>query len=476
MTIDAMQQKLQSGELNSLEITQLYIDRIRQFDRKGPSLHSVIKINPDALSIAIRMDAERKQNHIRGPLHGIPVLIKDNINTSDQMPTTAGSLAMIDNHPDQDAFIIQKLRNAGAIILGKTNLSEWANFRSPNGISGWSSVGGQTKNPYVFDQTPCGSSSGSAVAVAADFCMVAVGTETDGSIACPSSFNAVVGIKPTVGLVSRSGIIPISRSQDSAGPMARTVRDAAILLGVMAGYDPNDETTLRCVERGVIDYTQYLHPDGLKGKRIGVEKTMRYQNDPVGVLLEQAIALMEKQGATIIDVEFASLYDEVADEEFEVLKTEFKDGLNQYLASTHGPMHSINDIITFNIEHDSSVMPLFEQETMVESSAKGGLDHPEYLQALSKTYALKSQLDELLHTYHLDALCGVGSGAYSPAAVAGFPSITIPMGTANELPYGITFFGRPFDEPGLLTIGYAYEQTSGRRSPPKYLSTNKSAF
>lgn len=476
MTIDSMQHKLQSGELTSLAITQLYIDRIRQFDRKGPALHSVIQINPEALSIAIQMDDERKLNHIRGPLHGIPILIKDNIDTHDQMPNTAGSLAMIDNHPQQDAFIIKKLRDAGAIILGKTNLSEWANFRSTQSISGWSSVGGQTKNPYVLDQTPCGSSSGSAVAVAADFCMIAVGTETDGSIACPASFNAVVGIKPTVGLVSRSGIIPISRTQDIAGPMARTVRDAAILLGVMSGYDPNDETTLRCVERGVIDYTQFLRYDGLKGKRIGIEKTMRHKHDQVGRLLEQAIALMEKQGATIIEVQFASLYDNVADAEFEVLQTEFKDGLNQYLANCGCPMQSIDDVIRYNMEHDSSVMPLFKQETMIAASSKGGLDHPAYLDALSKTYALKPLLDKLLDTYALDALCGVGSGAYSPAAVAGYPSITIPMGTANELPYGITFFGRPFNEPGLLTIGYSYEQSSRKRTTPKYLSTNKSAF
>lgn len=476
ITIDNLQQKLQSGELTSREVTQLYIDRIKMYDKKGPALHAVIKINPDALELALRMDAERKENKIRGPLHGIPVLIKDNIDTHDQMPTTAGSLAMADNWPEKDAFIVQKLREAGAIILGKTNLSEWANFRSIHSISGWSSVGGQTKNPYVLDLSPCGSSSGSAVAVAADFCMVAVGTETDGSIACPSSLNGVVGIKPTVGLVSRSGVIPISRSQDTPGPIARTVSDAAILLSAMAGYDPNDETTLRCVATGVTDYTQYLKTDGLKGKRIGVEKTMRHQNDPVGQLLEEALATLVSQGATLVDVVFADAYELISEQEFEILETEFKAGINEYLAASNTGIHSLEELVAFNTEHDSTVMPLFKQEIMIDALTKGGLDSKPYLDALSATYQLRTHLDQLMAAYNLDALCGVGSGAYSPAAVAGYPSITIPMGLYNELPYGITFFGKPFDEPGLLSIGYAYEQASKKRVAPKYLPTNKAGF
>lgn len=476
ISIDQLQQNMQSGAMSSLEITQLYIDRIMMYDTRGPALHAVIKINPDAREMAMRLDAERKQNKIRGPLHGVPVLIKDNIDTQDPMPTTAGSLALLDNKPDKDAFIVQKLREAGAVILGKANLSEWANFRSTNSISGWSSVGGLTKNPYVLDLSPCGSSSGSAVAVSADFCMVAIGTETDGSIACPASLCGVVGIKPTVGLVSRSGVIPISKSQDSPGPIARSVRDAAILLGILAGYDPNDEATLRCVTAGVTDYTPYLQTDGLQGKRIGVEKSMRHQNNPVGQLLEDAITVMERQGAIIIDVSFSEAYDQVADQEFEVLKTEFKYGINQYLAQSRSKIRSLEDLVKFNTEHDSLVMPLFKQEIMIDALSKGGLDSKPYLDALSATYKLRSHLDQLMATYSLDALCGVGSGAYSPAAVAGYPSITIPMGMVNELPYGITFLGKAFDEPGLLSIGYAYEQASHKRQAPKYLPTNKAGF
>ncbi len=471
MTIEMMQQKLQQGEYTSVQIVKLYLDRIKQIDQSGPALHAVIELNPDALSIAARMDKERARHQIRGPMHGIPVIIKDNIDTDDAMHTTAGSLAMLKNKPEKDAYLVSRLREAGAIILGKANLSEWANFRSYNSVSGWSSRGGQTINPYLFDQTPCGSSSGSAVAVAADLCMVSIGTETDGSIACPASMNAVVGIKPTVGLVSRSGIIPISKSQDSPGPMARSVRDAAVVLSVISGYDPSDATTSGCTGHSPVDYTTLLDTASLKGKRIGVDKTMLHQPDPIGVLMDEAIAVLQKEGALIVEVDFTSNYTAISDIEFDLLKYEFKDGLNQYLAQSKGPMKSLEDIIRFNRENAMQVMPSFQQEIMEDAQAKGGLNSGEYIADVSSLLAMKKHIDDLMTSNDLDALCGAGSGAYSPAAVAGYPSITVPMGLADELPVGITFFGRAFDEAGLLCIAYGYEQASHRRTEPKFLPT-----
>ncbi len=487
-SVDDLQQKMESGQYTSHAITQMYLDRIQQIDKSGPGLNAVIELNPDALSIADSLDKERANKRVRGPLHGIPVLLKDNINTADKMQTTAGSLALEGNIASSDAFVVKKLREAGAIILGKTNLSEWANFRSSRSSSGWSSRGGQTKNPYILDRSPCGSSSGSAVAVAADLCVIAVGTETDGSIACPASMNGIVGIKPTIGLVSRSGIIPISKTQDTAGPFGKTVRDAAILLGAMTSEDASDEVTQESKGKSKQDYTAYLDINGLKGKRIGVEKTFLHRHEGIDALLQKALDQMKSKGAIIVEVEFMGKYDELGNDEFKILKYEFKDGLNRYLASSNSKMKSLEDVIRFNKQNEAIVMPYFKQEIMDSSQVKGGLDSKDYLTALTKLHTIRKFIDDLLSENKLDALCGpatgpswcidlingdhwTGYGAYGPAATTGYPSITVPMGTLNELPIGISFFGRPYDEPGLLAIAYAYEQASKNRMAPKFIST-----
>ena len=469
LSIDELRQKMEDGTYTARQITQLYLDRIQQIDQNGPALHAVLEINPDALAIADALDKERAEHKVRGPLHGIPVLIKDNIDTGDKMQTTAGSIAMLGNRAARDAFIIQKLRDAGAIILGKTNLSEWANYRSPNSIAGWSSRGGQTKNPYVLDLSPCGSSSGSAVAVAADLCMIAVGTATDGSIGCPSSLNGIVGLKPTLGLVSCSGTIPISKTLDSPGPMARTVKDAAILLGVMAGEDPSDKGVFGKSGKSKQDYTTYLKPDGLKGKRIGVEKTMMLEKDGIGALLQKAIAQLKNNGATIVEVEFSNEYYALNKEESVVMQYEFKDGINKYLATSTSKMHSLEDVIGYNQQHESVMMPFFKQELMEGAESKGSLDSPEYKQNLSKLLSMRKYVDALMAKNNLDALCGVGAGAFGPGAITGYPTITIPMGLFEEVPYGLTFIGKPFGEPGLLTIAYGYEQVSKNRISPSYI-------
>ena len=488
LTIDQLQEKMQSGQYTSHVITQMYLDRIQKIDKNGPSLNSVIELNPDALAIADSLDKERANQKIRGPLHGIPILIKDNINTADKMQTTAGSLALEGNIASADAFVVKKLREAGAVILGKTNLSEWANFRSSRSSSGWSSRGGQTKNPYLLDRSPCGSSSGSGVAVAADLCSIAVGTETDGSIACPASMNGIVGIKPTIGLVSRSGIIPISKTQDTAGPFGRTVRDAAILLGAMTGEDSADEATKNSDGKSKTDYTSFLDANGLKGKRIGIEKTFLHRHEGVDALLQKALDQMKSQGATIVEVEFMSKYDDLGDEEYQVLKYEFKDGLNQYLASSNSKMKSLEDVIRFNTENEAATMPFFRQEIMDSSHVKGGLDSKEYLDAFAGLQTTRKFIDDLMSEHNLDALCGpatgpawcidvingdhwTGYGTYGPAATTGYPSITVPMGLVHELPVGISFIGRAFDEPGLLAIAYAYEQVSKNRVSPKFLNS-----
>jgi len=488
LSVDDLQKKMESGEWTSRAITQMYLDRIEQIDRNGPALNSIIEINPDALAIADALDKERKDKKLRGPLHGIPVLLKDNINTGDKMQTTAGSLALEGNIASSDAYVVKKLREAGAVILGKTNLSEWANFRSTRSSSGWSSRGGQTKNPYILDRSPCGSSSGSAVAVAADLCVLSVGSETDGSVACPASMNGVVGIKPTVGLVSRSGIIPISKTQDTAGPFGKTVRDAAILLGGMTGEDAADAVTKESLGKSKQDYTAYLNVNGLKGKRIGIEKTFLHKHEGVDALLQKAIDQMKSQGATIVEVEFMSKYDELNDEEFTVLKYEFKDGLNQYLASSNIKMKSMEDVMRFNKENQATAMPYFKQEIMDSSQVLAGLENIKYQEALTKLHTIRKFIDDLMTENKLDALCGpatgaawcidlingdqwTGYGAYGPAATTGYPSITLPMGMLSELPIGISFFGRAYDEPGLLAIAYSYEQATKHRASPKYIST-----
>jgi amidase len=484
LTISEIQEKVKAGLLTYVALTEIYLKRIAEIDKAGPRLNAVIELNPDALTIAAQMDQELKSGKWRGHLHGIPILIKDNIDSGDKMQTTAGSLALMGNLATEDAFVVKKLREAGAVILGKTNLSEWANFRSTRSASGWSSRGGQTRNPYVTDRSPCGSSSGSAVAVSANLCAVAVGTETDGSIACPASMNGIVGIKPTIGLVSRSGIIPISASQDTAGPLARTVTDAAWMLNALTGFDPKDAITAKNKNQP-LDYSLFPDADSLKGKRIGVEKTFLQQHEGVDKLLKQALAQMEQAGAEIVEVEFMDKAAEFGKAEFERLQYEFKDGLNKYLATSNSKIKSLKELIAFNIQNESSVMPWFKQEILESSEQKGDLNSKEYLAANQQLDQLKNFMDALFLKQRLDALCGpatgtawcndavngdhwTGYGSYTPAAILGYPSITVPMGLVHSLPVGLTFTGQPFTEPQLIAIGYAYEQKSKNRSVPEF--------
>ncbi len=488
VTIDDLQQKMQQGTYTSKSITALYLQRIAAIDRDGPALHAVIELNPDALAIAEAMDLERKAGKLRGPLHGIPVLIKDNIDTGDQMMTTAGSLALEGNKAGKDAFIIAQLREAGAVLLGKTNLSEWANFRSTRSSSGWSSRGGQTKNPCVLDRNPCGSSSGSGAAVAANLCAVAIGTETDGSVIAPASFCGIVGIKPTVGLCSRSGIIPISKTQDTAGPMARTVRDAAILLGVLAGVDPNDAVTAESAGKAQPDYTIFLDVNALQGKTIGVEKSALKGHEGVVNLYKTAMETLKKQGATIVEVELLKQYDDLGEAEFDVMLYEFKDGLNRYLSTAKAGVKSLADVIAFNRNNEDKAMPYFKQELLEMSEAKGDLNSKEYIAALHKSQSSRKIIDDMMRTFKLDAICGVGiglphptdlvngdsnTGFYfcPPAAMAGYPHITVPMGQVHELPTGLSFIAGAYQEPVLLAMAYAYEQASKHRVAPKFLKT-----
>ena len=486
MTIDELQQKMQSGGYTSRTITELYLKRIDAIDKKGYALNAVIELNPDALGIADEMDKERKAGKIRSQLHGIPVLVKDNIDTADKMMTTAGSLALDGHKAVKDAFIINQLRAAGAVLLGKTNLSEWANFRSSRSSSGWSSRGGQTKNPCVLDRNPCGSSSGSGVAVAANLCTVAVGTETDGSIIAPASYNGIVGIKPTVGLLSRSGIIPISKTQDTAGPMARTVKDAAILLGLLAGIDEADSITMESRDKAKKDYTQFLDSNGLQGKRIGIEKSFLQGHEGVVSLYKQAIELLKSNGATIVEVELLKQTNKLGDAEFAVLQYEFKDGLNGYLTTANAGVKSLTDVIAFNKNNETKAMPYFKQETLESSEAKSGLDSKEYVEALKSTLGSRKIIDDMMREQKLDAIAGTSigpanctdlvNGDYAtgfyfcpPAAMAGYPHITVPMGTVHELPVGLSFIAGAYKEGELLTIVYAYEQASKKRIVPKFL-------
>lgn len=485
-TISSLQEKLAAGKYSSEQIANLYLKRIDQIDKKGPGLNSVIEINPDAITIAKAMDAERKAGKVRGPLHGIPILIKDNIDTADKMQTTAGALAMAGHVATRDAFVIGKLREAGAVILGKTNLSEWANFRSTTSCSGWSSRGGQTKNPYILDHNPCGSSSGSGVAVAANLCVVAVGTETDGSVTCPASTNGIVGIKPTVGLVSRSGIIPISATQDTAGPMARTVKDVAILLGAMTGIDPADVVTKQSEGIAHADYTKFLDVNGLRGKRIGVEKKAQGNNQYMHALQQKALDLMKQQGAEIVEIEYLDKINKVGDTEFQLLQYEFKDGLNKYLSTTNAKMKTLADVIAFNKQNENNAMPYFKQEILEDSDKKTGLDSKEYKEIYRKSHIeSRKMIDELIRKNKLDAICGLTMGpacsidvVYGdrwgnvfltlPAAVTGYPHISVPCGLVYALPVGLSFFGPAYSEPVLITIAYAYEQASKNRVIPEF--------
>jgi len=491
LTITDLQQGLQSGKYTSRELVEKYSDRITDIDKKGPGLYSVIEMNPDAERIAVALDRERKEKGPRSPLHGIPILLKDNIDTQDRMMTTAGSLALVGAKPQRDAFVAQRLREAGALILGKTNLSEWANFRSTKSSSGWSGRGGQTKNPYVLERNPCGSSSGSGAAVAANLCAAAIGTETDGSVVCPSSANSLVGIKPTVGLVSRAGIIPISHSQDTAGPMARTVSDAAILLGAMTGIDPRDEATNASSGKSAPDYTKFLDKDGLRGMRLGIARKHFGFNERVDKLMNDLLAEMKKLGAVLVDPADIPTTGKFDDSEFEVLLYEFKADLNTYLAGLGpaAPVRSLKDVIAFNEKNSAREMPYFGQDIMTKAEAKGPLTSKPYLAALRKNHLLtRAQgIDAVMKKNRLDALVAPTggppwptdwingdhfTGGYSSAsAVAGYPHITVPAGYVFGLPVGISFFGGAYSEPKLIKIVYAFEQATKVRRPPQFLST-----
>jgi amidase len=491
VTISELQSRMKSGEISAHTLTQAYLERIDEIDKSGPRLNGVIEVNPDALSIAAALDQERKQNG-RGPLHGIPVLIKDNIDTADKMQTTAGSLALLGSRPAEDSGVARKLREAGAIILGKTNLSEWANIRSSHSTSGWSGRGGQTNNPYALDRNPCGSSSGSGATVSANLCTVAIGTETDGSIVCPSSANGIVGIKPTLGLVSRAGIIPIAHSQDTAGPMARTVHDAAILLTAIAGPDPKDKATAASQTKAQKDYTQFLDPNGLRGARIGVARKYFGFNDAVDDLMNHLIAEMKSAGAVIVDPADLESHGKFDETELLVLLYELKSDLNAYLASRpDAQVHSLADVIAFNDKNKDKEMPYFGQDLFLKAQEKGPLTDKEYVAALAANHELSRDhgIDGVMEKFHLDAIVAptgapawltdyangdhsVG-GSSNAAAVAGYPNINVPAGFVFGLPVGISFFGRAWSEPVLLKIAYGFEQLVKARKSPQFLGPSK---
>ena len=488
-TISQLQQAMTSGQLSSRSLVLSYLRRIENEDKRGPTLNSIIELNPDALAIAEELDKERKSRGSRGPLHGIPVLIKDNIDTADRMKTTAGSLALLGSKPVRDAFVAQRLRESGAVILGKTNLSEWANFRSVHSTSGWSARGGQTRNPYALDRNPCGSSSGSGVAVAANLCTVGVGTETDGSIVCPSSANSIVGIKPTLGLVSRAGIIPIAHSQDTAGPMARTVTDAAILLGALARVDERDSVTKQSTGRAYSDYTQFLDKNGLRGARIGVARKSFGFNDAVDKLMEDALKEMKRLGAILVDPADIVTNGKFDDSELEVLLYEFKADLNAYLKGLGpgAPVSSLKEIIEFNERNKEKEMPYFGQELFTRAQAKGPLTSKAYRDALAKNHRMSRAegIDATMRKHKLDAIIAptggpawntdlvngdhFGGGSSTAAAVAGYPNVTVPAGYVFGLPVGVSFFGSAYSEPVLIKLAYAYEQASMFRRPPRFL-------
>jgi amidase len=491
LTIAELQEGMRSGRYTARSLAEMYLKRIDAIDRSGPTLRSVIEINPDALTIADSLDRERQASGPRGPLHGVPVLVKDNIDTGDRMMTTAGSLALEGSIARRDAFVVERLRAAGAVLLGKTNLSEWANFRSPKSSSGWSGRGGQVKNPYVLDRNPCGSSSGTGAAIAANLGAVGIGTETDGSIVCPAAANGLVGLKPTVGLVSRSGIIPISHSQDTAGPMARSVADAAVLLNAMAGVDPRDPATKASAGRRT-DFTKALNPGALKGARIGVARRRYFGYSPAADrLIDAALADMKAQGATIVDPADIPNLGRLDACELEVLLYEFKADLNAYLRALppSAPVRSLSDVIAFNEREKAREMPHFGQELMVTADGKARLTSPAYRQALAtcRSLARAGGIDAVVTRLKLDALVApTGSPAWptdhlngdhfvgassTAAAVAGYPNITVPAGHVSGLPVGISFFGRAWSEARLLGLAYAYEQATRHRRPPTFVPT-----
>lgn len=492
LTITDLQSMMQDGTLTSAKIVDLYLKRIQEIDKTGPGLNSILQLNPDAVSIAEILDKERANGKIRGILHGIPVLLKGNIDTADKMFTNAGATALANSIARKDAFLVEKLRDAGAVILGKTNLSEWANFRSTRSSSGWSSVLGQTRNPYLLDRSPCGSSSGSGVAVSANLCPVAVGTETDGSIVCPSSINGIVGIKPTVGLVSRSGIIPISHTCDTAGPMARTVTDAAILLNALTGKDKAD-FAMKSLPASHFnqDYTQFLDAKGLNGARIGIARSFFNFHEKVDEVIEDAIGSMKENGAILVELADYKIPDEANRAQWLVLLYEFKAGVNNYLSTLPAdfPMKSLKDIIGFNKKNEATAMPFFGQEILEMADAKGGLDEKEYLESLELMQRLAGPegIDKVMNEHNLDAIIApTGSpswtidlingdhfigGSSSPAAMSGYPAITVPAGFVHGLPVGISFFGKAFSELTLIKIAFAFEQATKIRRKPEFVTS-----
>lgn len=490
LTITQLQEGYKEGKYTVKDIIKIYTERINEIDQNGPHLNSVIIMNPDAMSIADELDKDASSGKPKGPLFGVPVILKDNIDTHDKMATTAGATVLKNSFPVKDSFVAKKLREAGAVIIGKANLSEWANFRAKMSSSGWSGVGGQTKNPYVLDRNPCGSSSGSGVSVSANLCMMAIGTETNGSIVCPSNNNGIVGIKPTVGLISRSGIIPISFTQDTPGPMGRTVEDAAKTLGAMTGIDSTDSKTLASKGNSFADYTQFLKKDGLNGKRIGlVTKSLGF-SDKVDTLMKEAIRYLKANGATVVEFDFPKTenYDEAS---YTVMLYEFKDGLNKYLAGTGNgsAVRDIKGLIEFN-KSDSIELRYFDQSILEQAQKKGDLNEPEYKKALiTMQKAIRAEgIDKVMDSYKLDAIISpTGSpawktdlllgdhfvgGSSSPAAISGYPAITVPMGFVDQLPVGITFYGRAWSEPMLLEIAYSFEQGTKHRKAPKYLTSD----
>ena len=489
ITIDDLQKAFLSGQYSSRSLAEKYLARIQEIDKAGPMVNSVIELNPEALQIADALDLERKAKGPRGPLHGIPVLIKDNIDTGDRMNTTAGSLALLGGRPANDAFVAGQLRNAGAVILGKTNLSEWANIRCSHSTSGWSGRGGLTRNPYALDRNPCGSSSGTGAAVSANLCVAGVGTETDGSVVCPSSANGLAGLKPTVGLVSRSGIVPISHSQDTAGPMARTVRDVAILLGAMAGADPQDPATAESQAKLSPDYTRFLDPAGLKGARLGVVRKYFGFNDAADQLMDSLLGEMKRAGAEIVDPADIPTIGKFDESELTVFYYELKADLAAYLARRGSSVKSLKDVIEFNELNRGREMPYFGQDIFLKSEQKGPLTSKEYLDALALNHQLTRAegIDFVMDKFKLDALVAptggpawitdlingdhVAGGSSSAAAVAGYPNINVTAGSLWGLPVGISFFGRAWSEPTLLKIAYSFEQLTKARQKPRFLPT-----
>jgi amidase len=489
ITISELQDGMSSGKFTARSLVEKYTERINQIDKQGPAVNAIIEMNPEAETIADALDQERKAKGARGPLHGIPVLIKDNIDTADRMMTTAGSLALVGSKPPKDSFVAQKLRLAGAVILGKTNLSEWANIRSSHSTSGWSGRGGLTKNPYALNRNPCGSSSGTGAGISANLAAAGIGTETDGSIVCPSSSNGLAGIKPTVGLVSRSGIIPISHSQDGAGPMCRTVRDAAILLGALTGVDPEDSATAASAGKFQTDYTQYCDPNGLKGARIGVARKYFGFSDAVDVLMEESLDVMKRQGATLVDPADIETLGKFDDTELLIFLYELKADLNAYLArlGPSAPVRTLKDIIDFNERNREKEMPYFGQDLFIKAEAKGPLTDKAYLDALAKNHQLARTegIDSLMDKNKLDAIVAptggpawitdlvngdhVAGGSSNAAAVAGYPNINVTAGSIYGLPVGISFFGRAWSEPTLIKLAYAFEQATKARQAPRFL-------